>query len=40
MFLVGLGEVLNFTAYMFAPASLVTPLGTLERNFLKYFLYN
>lgn len=28
--LVGLGEVLNFTAYMFAPASLVTPLGALS----------
>jgi hypothetical protein len=27
---VGLGEVLNFTAYMFAPASLVTPLGALS----------
>ena len=26
----GLGEVLNFTAYMFAPASLVTPLGALS----------
>lgn len=26
----GLGEVLNFTAYMFAPASLVTPLGVLS----------
>lgn len=30
MLLVGLGEVLNFTAYMFAPASLVTPLGALS----------
>lgn len=28
--LVGLGEVLNFTAYMFAPASLVTQLGSLS----------
>lgn len=27
---VGLGEVLNFCAYMFAPASLVTPLGALS----------
>jgi magnesium transporter len=27
---VGLGEVLNFTAYIFAPASLVTPLGALS----------
>lgn len=26
----GLGEVLNFTAYMFAPASLVTSLGALS----------
>lgn len=26
----GLGEVLNFAAYMFAPASLVTPLGALS----------
>lgn len=25
-----MGEVLNFTAYMFAPASLVTPLGALS----------
>lgn len=30
LFLVGLGEVLNFTAYIFAPASLVTPLGALS----------
>lgn len=30
LYLVGLGEVLNFTAYMFAPASLVTPLGALS----------
>ncbi|KAF5300230.1 hypothetical protein FQR65_LT09184 [Abscondita terminalis] len=29
-FLMGLGEVANFTAYAFAPASLVTPLGALS----------
>nr|XP_006813325.1 PREDICTED: magnesium transporter NIPA2-like [Saccoglossus kowalevskii] len=29
-FLVGLGEFANFTAYAFAPASLVTPLGALS----------
>ncbi|KAK4876415.1 hypothetical protein RN001_012837 [Aquatica leii] len=28
--LMGLGEVANFTAYAFAPASLVTPLGALS----------
>jgi len=27
---VGIGELLNFTAYAFAPASLVTPLGALS----------
>lgn len=29
-FTVGFGELLNFTAYAFAPASLVTPLGVLS----------
>lgn len=29
-FLVGIGELANFTAYAFAPASLVTPLGALS----------
>jgi uncharacterized membrane protein len=28
--IVGVGEVANFTAYAFAPASLVTPLGALS----------
>lgn len=28
LFLMGLGEIGNFTAYGFAPASLVAPLGT------------
>lgn len=28
--LVGVGEVANFGAYAFAPASLVTPLGALS----------
>lgn len=27
---VGLGEIANFAAYAFAPASLVTPLGALS----------
>lgn len=27
---VGAGEVCNFAAYMFAPATLVTPLGALS----------
>lgn len=30
MFTVGIGEVANFAAYAFAPASLVTPLGALS----------
>lgn len=30
LFLVGIGEVANFAAYAFAPASLVTPLGALS----------
>lgn len=30
MFLVGIGELANFAAYAFAPASLVTPLGALS----------
>lgn len=29
-FAVGGGEVANFTAYMFAPATVVTPLGALS----------
>ena len=29
-FSVGLGEVFNFVAYAFAPATLVTPLGALS----------
>ncbi len=29
-FAVGAGEVANFTAYMFAPATVVTPLGALS----------
>lgn len=29
-FAVGAGEVCNFAAYMFAPATLVTPLGALS----------
>ena len=28
--LVGIGEVANFAAYAFAPATLVTPLGALS----------
>ena len=28
--IVALGEIANFTAYAFAPASLVTPLGALS----------
>lgn len=28
--LVAVGEIVNFTAYAFAPASLVTPLGALS----------
>jgi hypothetical protein len=28
--LVGIGELCNFAAYAFAPASLVTPLGALS----------
>lgn len=30
IFIVGVGEALNFIAYMFAPATLVTPLGALS----------
>jgi hypothetical protein len=29
-FLVGAGEAVNFAAYAFAPATLVTPLGALS----------
>lgn len=29
-FVVGAGEVANFAAYAFAPATLVTPLGALS----------
>lgn len=30
MFTVGVGEMANFAAYAFAPASVVTPLGALS----------
>ena len=30
LFSVGIGELANFAAYAFAPASLVTPLGALS----------